>query len=433
MFRSSSDDINEELVQAWAKRHVFQVADRQKSLRERRTELVMERLEKVLHAFSSERVGTQHFASATGYGHGDLGREVIDRVFAHVLGAERAAVRLQFVSGTHAIAAALFGVLRPGDQLLSVSGRPYETLEPVIGLRGSGQGSLTDLGVFYEELPLNEDSLIDFLSLEKALEIPRTMVFIQRSCGYSWRPSLSIDCVEEICSRVHCKQPKCVCFVDNCYGELVEKKEPCEVGADLIAGSLIKNLGGTIVPSGGYVAGRKHLVEKACFRLTAPGLGIDSGAGFGLNRTLLQGLFLAPQMVSEALIGADLVAGVFEELGYEVQPSATESRCDIIQAVRFGEPKALQVVCKAFQLCSPIGSYLDPVPSAMVGYQNDLVMAGGTFIDGSTSEFSADAPLKPPYNLYVQGGTHHSHIKIGLIKALCELVKADLLNLPQTG
>ncbi len=433
MFRTPSAEINEEFVQAWAKKKVCSVADQQKLLREQRTDAVMPRLQKILDAFSKESLGIHHFTSVTGSGHDDYGRDLIDRVFAYVLGAESAAVRLQFVSGTHAIAAALYGVLRPGDQLLSVTGRPYETLEEVIGLRGSGQGSLVDFGVLYEELPLDREGKIDFSSLEKSLDIPRRMVFIQRSCGYSWRPSLSIADVQEICARIHHIQPDCVCFVDNCYGELVEEQEPCEVGADLIAGSLIKNLGGTIVPTGGYVAGRKDLVEKACCRLTSPGIGINGGTGFGLNRVVLQGLFLAPQMVTEALIGADLIAGVFEKLGFKVKPSTSDLRHDVIQAVQLGDPIALQVVCKAFQSCSPVGSYLNPLPSSMPGYENDLVMAGGTFIDGSTSEFSADAPLKHPYNLFVQGGTHHSHIKIGLIRAICELVKAEFLDLPQTG
>ncbi len=432
MFKSSSAEINEALVKAWAKNYVSCIADAQKSFREKRTEAVMHRLEKVLDAFSKERVNTHHFASVTGFGHGDQGRQVIDRVFARVLGAESAAVRTQFVSGTHAIAASLFGVLRPGDHLLSVTGRPYDTLEEVIGLRGRGQGSLLEFGVGYEELNLDKDGCIDFASLEKALEVSRNMVFIQRSCGYSWRPSLSIKSIEQICSLVHDKQPKCVCFVDNCYGELVEEKEPCEVGSDLIAGSLIKNLGGTIAPVGGYVAGKTNLVTKACCRLTSPGIGVDGGTGFDLHRVLLQGLFLAPQMVAEALIGADLVSGVFEGLGFDVHPLVGQHRSDVIQAVRLGDPNALKVVCKAFQLCSPVGSYLEPVPAPMPGYDTELVMAGGTFIDGSTSEFSADGPLRPPYNLYVQGGTHHSHVKIALIRAIFELVKAGLLNLPQT-
>jgi cystathionine beta-lyase family protein involved in aluminum resistance len=390
-------------------------------------------LEKVLNAFAAERVGTQHFASVSGYGHGDQGREVLDRVFARVLGAEAAAVRLQFVSGTHAIAAALFGVLRPGEQMLSITGRPYDTLEEVIGLRGEGQGSLRDFGVHYDELPLLDSGAVDEAALDAALETPRRLVLIQRSCGYSWRPSLSIDTIGRLCERIHARQPDCVCFVDNCYGELVEEREPPEVGADLVAGSLIKNLGGTIAPAGGYVAGRASLVEQACCRLTAPGIGSEGGSGFDLHRLLLQGLFLSPQMVAEALIGADLVAAVFADLGYSVQPSAGEPRGDLIQAVQIGDPDALKLICRAFQGISPVGSYLDPVPAPMPGYASDLVMAGGTFIDGSTSEFSADAPLRKPFNLYVQGGTHRAHVELALIRALAALLTAGWVDLAQTG
>ena len=400
---------------------------------EQRTAGVSVRLEKVLNAFAAERVGTQHFASVSGYGHGDQGREVLDRVFARVLGAEAAAVRLQFVSGTHAIAAALFGVLRPGERMLSITGRPYDTLEEVIGLRGEGQGSLRDFGVQYEELSLLNSGAVDEAALDAALEIPRQLVLIQRSCGYSWRPSLSINTIERLCERIHHLQPDCVCFVDNCYGELVEEREPPEVGADLVAGSLIKNLGGTIAPAGGYVAGRASLVEQACCRLTAPGIGSEGGSGFDLHRLLLQGLFLAPQMVAEALIGADLVAAVFADLGYPVQPSAGEPRSDLIQAVQIGNPDALKLICRAFQGISPIGSYLDPVPGPMPGYASDLVMAGGTFIDGSTSEFSADAPLREPFNLYVQGGTHRAHVELALSRALCALRTAGWVDLAQTG
>jgi cystathionine beta-lyase family protein involved in aluminum resistance len=400
---------------------------------EQRTAGVSVRLEKVLNAFAAERVGTQHFASVSGYGHGDQGREVLDRVFARVLGAEAAAVRLQFVSGTHAIAAALFGVLRPGEQMLSITGRPYDTLEEVIGLRGEGQGSLRDFGVHYDELPLLDSGAVDEAALDAALETPRRLVLIQRSCGYSWRPSLSIDTIGRLCERIHARQPDCVCFVDNCYGELVEEREPPEVGADLVAGSLIKNLGGTIAPAGGYVAGRASLVEQACCRLTAPGIGSEGGSGFDLHRLLLQGLFLSPQMVAEALIGADLVAAVFADLGYSVQPSAGEPRGDLIQAVQIGDPDALKLICRAFQGISPVGSYLDPVPAPMPGYASDLVMAGGTFIDGSTSEFSADAPLRKPFNLYVQGGTHRAHVELALIRALAALLTAGWVDLAQTG
>ncbi len=424
---------DQDMATAWAQRHVASVAHGLQDMAAQRTAAVSRRLDKVLEAFSHERVGSQHFASLTGYGHGDLGREVVDRVFARVLGAEQAAVRLQFVSGSHAIAAALFGVLRPGDRLLSVTGRPYDTLEEVIGLRGSGQGSIAEFGITYEELALTPEGCVDGSALEQALSTPTRMVLIQRSCGYSWRPSLSIDAIGDICARIHQRQPDCVCFVDNCYGELVEEKEPTDVGADLIAGSLIKNLGGTIAPTGGYVAGRADLVEQACCRLTAPGIGREGGIGFDLNRVVLQGLFLAPQMVAEALIGADLVAGVFDALGFAVQPAPGGPRGDLIQAVRIGDPEALKVICRAFQSCSPVGSYLDPVPAAMPGYESDLLMAGGTFIDGSTSEFSADAPLRPPFNLFVQGGTHRGHVELALVRALVALVKAGLLKLPQNG
>ena len=420
-------------IEEWARARIGQARDRLRPMAEQRTAGVSVRLEKVLNAFAAERVGTQHFASVSGYGHGDQGREVLDRVFARVLGAEAAAVRLQFVSGTHAIAAALFGVLRPGERMLSITGRPYDTLEEVIGLRGEGQGSLRDFGVRYDELPLLDSGAVDEAALEAALETPRRLVLIQRSCGYSWRPSLSIDTIGRLCERIHARQPDCVCFVDNCYGELVEEREPPEVGADLVAGSLIKNLGGTIAPAGGYVAGRASLVEQACCRLTAPGIGSEGGSGFDLHRLLLQGLFLAPQMVAEALIGADLVAAVFADLGFLVQPSAGEFRSDLIQAVQIGDPEALKLICRAFQGVSPVGSYLDPVPAPMPGYASDLVMAGGTFIDGSTSEFSADAPLRAPFNLYVQGGTHRTHVELALTMALCALVAAGSIDLAQTG
>ena len=273
---------------------VQRVAAQQAPVAAARTAGVGLRLERILAAFAAERVGTQHFASLTGYGHGDQGREVLDRVFARVLGAEQAAVRLQFVSGTHAIAAALFGVLRPGDRMLSITGRPYDTLEEVIGLRGEGQGSLVDFGVDYAECDLNPDGSLDLQALDQALDQPIRLILIQRSCGYSWRPSVSIAQIEAVCQRIHARQPECVCFVDNCYGELVEEREPPAVGADLIAGSLIKNLGGTLAPTGGYVAGRAELVERACCRLTAPGIGSEGGTGFDLHRLILQGLFLAP-------------------------------------------------------------------------------------------------------------------------------------------
>ena len=383
-----------------------------------RTAAVQPQLAKVLAAFQAEKLGSHHFASVNGYGHNDQGRDTLDRVFARVLGAERAAVRLQFVSGTHAIAAALFGVLRPGDRLLSITGRPYDTLEEVIGIRGSGQGSLAEFGIQYSELALTGEGHVDELGLSDALSQPTRMVLIQRSCGYSWRPSLSVAQIGRLVEQLKTIQPGVLVFVDNCYGELVEFEEPTAVGADLIAGSLIKNLGGTIVPSGAYVAGVAELVEQACCRLTAPGIGSAGGSGFDLHRLLFQGLFLAPQMVSEALINADLIAQVFSNQALEVQPLAGAARSDVIQAVKFGDPRALQVVCNAFQSCSPVESYLKPVPAPMPGYASELLMAGGSFVDGSTSEFSADAPLREPYVLFSQGGTHRSHGALALAAAL---------------
>lgn len=383
-----------------------------------RTAAVQPQLAKVLAAFQAEKLGSHHFASVNGYGHNDQGRDTLDRVFARVLGAERAAVRLQFVSGTHAIAAALFGVLRPGDRLLSITGRPYDTLEEVIGIRGSGQGSLAEFGIQYSELALTGEGHVDELGLSDALSLPTRMVLIQRSCGYSWRPSLSVAQIGRLVEQLKTIQPGVLVFVDNCYGELVEFEEPTAVGADLIAGSLIKNLGGTIVPSGAYVAGVAELVEQACCRLTAPGIGSAGGSGFDLHRLLFQGLFLAPQMVAEALINADLIAQVFSNQALEVQPLAGAARSDVIQAVKFGDPMALQVVCNAFQSCSPVESYLKPVPAPMPGYASELLMAGGSFVDGSTSEFSADAPLREPYVLFSQGGTHRSHGALALAAAL---------------
>ena len=268
---------------------------------------------------------------------------------------------------------------------------------------------------------------MDEAGIAGALAVPTRMVLIQRSCGYSWRPSLPVAQIGRLVERVKAIQPDCLVFVDNCYGELVELQEPTAVGADLMAGSLIKNLGGTIAPTGGYVAGRAELVEQACCRLTAPGIGSEGGTGFDLHRLIFQGLFLAPQMVAEALIGAELTAAVFDDLGYAVKPLVGGPRSDVIQAVRLGAPEPLKAVCRAFQACSPVGSYLDPVPAPMPGYASELVMAGGSFIDGSTSEFSADGPLREPYVLYAQGGTHHSHHALALERALLALKQAGLL------
>jgi cystathionine beta-lyase family protein involved in aluminum resistance len=379
---------------------------------------VKENLRRVLAAFRRHRVGAHHFAGVSGYGHDDLGRQTLDRVFADVFGAQAAIVRVQLVSGTHAIACALYGVLRPGDEMLSVAGAPYDTLEEVIGLRGTGQGSLSEFGVDYRQLELTPHGTIDWEALATAVGDRTRLVLIQRSCGYSWRSSLSIDDIAKIVRLVKQQNPNTICFVDNCYGEFIENREPPAVGADLIAGSLIKNPGGTIVTAGGYIAGRADLVEAAACRLTAPGVGSSGGATFDRNRELFQGLFLAPQMVGEATKGNHLTAYVFDKLGYRVNPLPTEPRRDVIQAIELGSPEKLIAFCRAIQQHSPIDSYVDPVPGEMPGYESQLVMAGGTFIDGSTSEFSADGPLREPYIAFCQGGTHWTHIAIALEAAI---------------
>ncbi|NRB08662.1 MAG: methionine gamma-lyase family protein [Richelia sp.] len=375
---------------------------------------VKQNLQRVLNAFRHHNVGSHHFAGVSGYGHDDLGRETLDRVFAEVMGAEAAAVRVQFVSGTHAIACGLFGVLRPGEEMISVLGAPYDTLEEVIGLRGQGQGSLIDFGIQYRQLDLTPQGTVDWQALSQSVKDNTSLVLIQRSCGYSWRSSLSIADIERIIQVVKQQNPNTVCFVDNCYGEFIETMEPTHVGADLMAGSLIKNPGGTIVTAGGYIAGKTDLVEAAASRLTAPGIGSAGGATFDQLRLLFQGLFLAPQMVGEAMKGTHLTGYVFDKLGYSVNPAPLEPRRDVIQAIKLGSEKKLIAFCKAIQSNSPIGSYLDPIPDEMPGYESQVVMAGGTFIEGSTLEFSADGPLREPYVVYCQGGTHWTHIAIAL-------------------
>ena len=399
------------------------------SLFEERSNQVYHKLLNILTIFKEEKVSTSHFNQSSGSGHDDISREKIDEVFARLFLAEKAAVRMQFVSGTHAISSVLFGILRPGDTMLSITGHPYDTLEEVIGIRGRGKGSLKDFGIKYRQINICE--LVDSFE-EKISDIFNEntfkLVFIQKSCGYSWRKSLTNDQIEKICSIIHTLNPNCICFVDNCYGELVEDSEPISKGANIIAGSLIKNLGGTIVPTGGYVAGDKGLVEMACSRLTSPGIGSSAGINFGLGRLILQGLFLAPQIVQESLKGADMVAAVFKNLGFKVLPEPASYRSDLIQSVRLNNPYLVQKVCQSFQKSSPVDSFLNVIPSPMNGYDSKLLMAGGTFIEGSTSEFSADAPLREPYNIFVQGGSHIAHIKIALIQLLFELLEENLIT-----
>ena len=384
--------------------------------------------EKVLRAFQKNKIGAEHFFTVSGYGHDDMGREAIDKVFADAFHAEKAIVRNHFVSGTHTLACALFGNLRYGETLISVAGAPYDTMEEVIGTRGDKRASLIGHGVNYREIPLKNDYELDFDLIAKTLDSQTNMILIQRSRGYSLRKSISIDEIEEVVKIAKKINPDCICFVDNCYGEFVEAKEPTEVGADIIAGSLIKNPGGGIVEAGGYIAGKEYFVEQAAMRLTAPGIGSEGGAMLNQSRLILQGFFMAPSVVSEALKGAVLAAKVFELVGFKSTPKYDAPRTDIIQTIEFGEKQPLLDFCKALQFNSPIESYLTPIPDDVPGYDDKLIMAGGSFIEGSTIELSADGPVRPPYAAYMQGGLNYAHVKIALKGVLNEILKKKKKN-----
>ena len=376
--------------------------------------------EKVLNAFIENRVAPEHFYTVSGYGHDDIGREVLDRVFADVFKAEKAIARIHFASGTHTLACCLFGNLRPGDKLISVVGSPYDTMQEVIGTLGDEKtkaDSLIAHGITYEEVPL-KDNDVDFDGIRKAVDEKTTMVLIQRSKGYSTRKSLSMLTIGEICKIVKQKNPNCICFVDNCYGEFVDTKEPLEVGADLIAGSLIKNPGGGIVEAGGYIAGKARLVDRSANRLTAPGIGCEGGAMFNQHRLMFQGLFMAPSVVCDAVKGAVLAAKIFDEIGYDSYPKFDEPRTDIIQNIIFGAEEPLEEFCRTIQSFSPVNGYVTPIPEYIPGYEDKVIMAGGTFIEGSTIELSADGPIRPPYVAYMQGGLNYAHVKIALKKFL---------------
>ena len=378
---------------------------------------------KVLDAFVENKVAAEHFMTVSGYGHDDMGREVLDKVFAQAFKAEKAIVRNHFVSGTHALACCLMGVLRYGEKLISVAGAPYDTMQEVIGTRGDKRASLMGHGVLYDEIPLKNEMEVDFELLEKTIDKTCTMVLIQRSRGYSLRKSLDIKTIEKIIHIVKSKNPECICFVDNCYGEFTEKQESLEVGADLMAGSLIKNPGGGIVEAGGYIAGKADLVEQAAMRLTAPGIGSEGGAMLNQSRLIFQGFFMAPSIVSDAVKGAVLAAKIFEEIGYISTPKYNDVRTDIIQTITFNSQKPLEDFCKTVQELSPINSYVTPIPDDIPGYEDKVIMAGGTFIEGSTIELSADGPIRPPYAVYMQGGLNYAHIKIVLQSILAKISK----------
>lgn len=379
---------------------------------------------KVLDAMRECRVSDAHFNTTTGYAYDDIGRGKLEELYAKIFGAERALVRTQFVSGTHALATVLFGILRPGDELVSLTGKPYDTMQTVIGYDNPSPGSLKEFGVLYNELPMVAGK-VDMAHIKDVITDKTKMVEIQRSRGYSMRSPLSIDDIRAITAEVHRIKPDCICFVDNCYGEFVDYEEPTQAGADIMAGSLIKNPGGGIAPTGGYIVGRDDLVELASYRLTAPGMGDELGASLSNNRLLFQGLFLAPHVVSQAIKGAIFAAGMFAKLGYKTLPLPTEVRGDIIQAIELGSADKLIAFCGGIQKYSPVDSFAAPEPWDMPGYADKIIMAAGTFVQGASIEFSADGPLREPYNVYLQGGLTFEHAIIGIMGAAQAVLDLD--------
>lgn len=385
---------------------------------------------KVIRAMQEYSVSDAHFIGTTGYGYNDRGREVLENVYASAFGAEDALVRHQITCGTHALALCLYGILRPGDELLSITGKPYDTLDEVIGIRGdSGTGTLKDYKVTYKQVDLLENGEIDYKKIEEMINDKTKMVFLQRSRGYSWRGPITVERIGQAVRFVKGIKPDCIVMVDNCYGEFVEDREPTDVGVDIMAGSLIKNPGGGIALSGGYVAGRKDLVELVSYRMTVPGLGREVGATLGQNRTLFEGFFLAPHIVAESLKGAVFASALMENLGYDTCPGFSEERSDIIQAIKFGNPDAVIAFCQGIQKGSPVDSFVTPVPSDMPGYDSPVIMAAGAFVQGSSIELSADAPIRPPYIAYLQGGLVYEHVKLGVLCAVQELINRGLLVL----
>lgn len=386
---------------------------------------------KVIKAMQKNKVSEMHFAQSTGYGYNDIGRETLESVYADLFRAESALVRPQITCGTHALTIALSANLRPGDELLSPVGKPYDTLEGVIGIGQTEKqtGSLAEYGISYRQVDLLKDGSFDYEGIKKAITDKTKMVTIQRSKGYQTRPTLSVMRIKELISFIKQINPSIICMVDNCYGEFVERIEPTEVGADLCVGSLIKNPGGGLALAGGYIVGKERYVEQAAYRLTAPGLGREVGATLGMNQSFFQGLFLAPQIVAGALKGAIYAANLYEKLGFFVIPNGTESRHDIIQAVTLGSKEAVIAFCRGIQAAAPVDSYVIPEPWAMPGYHSEVIMAAGAFIQGSSIELSADAPIEEPYAVYFQGGLTWYHAKFGILMSLQKLEEERLISL----
>jgi cystathionine beta-lyase family protein involved in aluminum resistance len=384
---------------------------------------------RVLQSFQKHRVSDSHFIPTTGYGYDDIGRDTLEEIYADVFGGDSGLVRPQIISGTHAISIALFGVLRPGDELIYITGKPYDTLEEIVGIRGSGIGSLKEFQIDYQTVDLKENGAVDFEAVKKAITSKTKMIGIQRSKGYATRPSFTVAEIQEMITFVKSLKEDIVIFVDNCYGEFVEELEPCHVGADLIAGSLIKNPGGGIAKTGGYIVGKKTLVEACSYRMTSPGIGAEAGASLYSLQEMYQGFFLAPHVVGQALKGAVFTSAFLEELGLKTNPSWNSTRTDLIQSVQFEEPKLMVAFCQAIQYASPINSHVTPYPNYMPGYEDDVIMAAGTFIQGASIELSADGPIRAPYVAYVQGGLTYSHVKIAICTAVDSLLNQELISI----
>ena len=382
---------------------------------------------RVMKAFADNRVSDSHFVATTGYGYDDLGRDTLDRVYADIMGAEDTLVRHNFISGTHTISTALFAVLRPNDILVSITGKPYDTLEEVIGIQGeAGNGSLKDFGVKYVQIDLKHDGTPDLEQIKFTLtHMNVKAVTIQRSKGYGWRPTYSAKDIGALIEFVKEISPETICIVDNCYGEFVETEEPTAYGADLIAGSLIKNPGGGLAPTGGYIAGKQKYVELCAYRLTSVGIGKEAGASLGFNRQMYQGLFMAPHVVSQALKAAVLCSAVFEKLGFEVDPKPNEIRHDIIQSIKFGDPDKVTAFCQGIQKGAPVDSFVTPEPWDMPGYSSQVIMSAGAFVQGASIELSADAPIKPPYIAYMQGGLTYESAKLGIMVAADKMIRKE--------
>ncbi|HAK58481.1 MAG TPA: hypothetical protein DCP06_05825 [Lachnospiraceae bacterium] len=383
----------------------------------------------VLKAMQDNHVSEAHLYGSTGYGYNDMGRDTLEKVYASLFHAESALVRSQISCGTHALYIALSAVLRPGDEVLSPVGKPYDTLENVIGIdgRGQGMGSLAEFGITYSQVDLNPDSTIDYEAVKKAINEKTKLVTIQRSKGYAMRKTLSVEAIGELISFIRRIKPEVICMVDNCYGEFVDDTEPCDVGADMCVGSLIKNPGGGLAPMGGYIVGRADLIEKCAYRLTSPGLGSEVGASLNINLSLYQGLYMAPTVVGSALKSAIFAANMYDRLGFEASPGPDEERHDIIQAVRLGNAERVIAFCQGIQKASPIDAHVAPEPYAMPGYHSDVIMAAGSFIQGSSIELTADAPIEEPYAVYFQGGLTWPHGKLGILKSVQELKNRALL------